>query len=142
MTGGLMNAGRNCLVVEDDEDIRGLLVDILQPIGFEVHAVETGAEGLRAAADLHLALITVDVGLPDMDGRELARRVRALSSAPILMITAFAATEDELGGIAAGADAYLSKPFRPAQLRAIIQQLCPLHSPDPTGKVARVKHQE
>lgn len=79
-----------CLVIEDDADIRGLLSVILTNAGFEVHAIETGAEGLHAATRLDLTLITLDLGLPDMDGRDVSRRLRALTEAPILIITAFA----------------------------------------------------
>lgn len=115
-----------CLVIEDDEDIRDLLTLILVQDGFEVHAVETGTEGLRfAAGATDLALVTLDLGLPDMDGRDVARRLRILSSAPVLMITAFAESNDELDGMAAGASAYLVKPFRPAQLRALVREYCP-----------------
>lgn len=115
-----------CLVIEDDEDIRDLLTLILTQDGFEVRAVETGTEGLSIAAGATpLALVTLDRGLPDMDGRDVARSVRTLTAAPILMITAFAESSDELDGMAAGASAYLAKPFRPAQLRAFVRELCP-----------------
>lgn len=114
-----------CLVIEDDADIQGLISLILLAAGFEVHTEETGTAGLLAASERQLALITLDLGLPDVDGRELARQLRTVSSAPLLMITAFAETADELLGIAAGASAYLTKPFRPAQLRALVNQLCP-----------------
>lgn len=68
-------------------------------------------------------VLTLDVGLSDISGLELAGRLRVATSAPILMITAFAANTDELNGMAAGADAYLISPFRPAQLRAAVQEL-------------------
>lgn len=115
-----------CLVIEDDPDIAGLLETILTGMGFEVRVEETGTDGILSAAGLELVLITLDVGLPDRDGREVARRLRGLSDAPILMITAFAQPGDELDGMAAGASAYLTKPFRPAQLRAKVLDLCPL----------------
>lgn len=115
-----------CLVIEDDPDIGGLLEVILTGMGFEVLVEETGTDGLLSAAGLELALITVDVGLPDMDGREVTRRLRAVSEAPILMITAFVEPGDELDSMAAGATAYLAKPFRPSQLRSLAQGLCPL----------------
>ncbi|AOY74143.1 response regulator (plasmid) [Arthrobacter sp. TES] len=114
-----------CLVIEDDADIQGLISLILSAEGFEVHSVETGTAGLLAASQQQLALITLDLGLPDVDGREVARQLRTVSSAPLLMITAFAETADELAGMAAGASAYLTKPFRPAQLRALVTELSP-----------------
>ncbi|MET4901612.1 response regulator [Paenarthrobacter sp. CC6] len=114
-----------CLVIEDDADIQGLISLILSAEGFEVHTEETGTAGLLAASQRQLALITLDIGLPDIDGREIARQLRTVSSAPLLMITAFAETADELAGMAAGASAYLAKPFRPAQLRALVTEFCP-----------------
>ncbi|MDI2036883.1 response regulator transcription factor [Paenarthrobacter nitroguajacolicus] len=114
-----------CVVIEDDNDIRDLIDLILSAEGFEVHAFETGTEGVMAAERLNPTLITLDVGLPDMDGREAARLVAAVSPAPILMITAFAERDDELHGIASGASAYLVKPFRPQQLREVAQGMVP-----------------
>lgn len=119
-----------CLVIEDDADIRHLIELILSGAGYEVRAVATAADGLLAASSLDLVLITLDIGLPDADGRDTARQLRSLSDAPVLMITAYAATDDELAGIAAGATAYLSKPFRPAQLRTLVQKLREQTTPD------------
>ncbi|MFC8041598.1 response regulator transcription factor [Paenarthrobacter sp. NPDC057355] len=115
-----------CVVIEDDHDIRDLIDLILSSEGFDVHAFETGTEGVMAAERLNPALITLDLGLPDMDGREAAKLVAALTPAPILMITAFAEREDELQGMASGAAAYLIKPFRPQQLREAALELAPL----------------
>lgn len=114
-----------CVVIEDDADIRDLIDLILTDAGFEVHAFETGAEGVMAAERLKPALITLDLGLPDMDGREVAGLITLVCQAPILMITAFAERDDELHGIASGATAYLIKPFRPRQLRDLALGLCP-----------------
>ncbi|MFP3578898.1 MULTISPECIES: response regulator transcription factor [unclassified Arthrobacter] len=119
---------RTCLVIEDDEDIGGLLEAILSSAGFSVSVEETGTDGLLAAAATAPSMITLDVGLPDMDGREVARALRKFTQVPIIMITAFAQPGDELDGIAAGATAYLSKPFRPAALRDLVQKLFPSDS--------------
>jgi len=118
-----MTARGICVVIEDDHDIRNLIELILGAEGFEVHAFETGTEGVMAAERLNPILVTLDVGLPDMDGRAAAGLIAAVSPAPILMITAFAEREDELHGIASGASAYLVKPFRPRQLREIALRL-------------------
>ncbi|MFB9857051.1 response regulator transcription factor [Paenarthrobacter aurescens] len=120
-----MGSQRKCLVIEDDPDIRDLIALILTDAGFDVQAVETGHDGLIAAERLKPSLITLDLGLPDMDGREAARLITSVSDAPILMITAFAERDDELHGIASGATAYLIKPFRPRQLRELALQLSP-----------------
>lgn len=121
-----MNPSRPlCLVIEDDEDLRTLLCLILTSEGFEVHTEATGAGGLDAVGRLNPTLITLYLGLPDMDGRDVARDLRRQSAATLLMITGRTSTDDELESIASGASAYLTKPFHPARLRAIIQQLFP-----------------
>jgi DNA-binding response OmpR family regulator len=124
-----MENKRVCLVVEDDNDIRGLISVVLQRAGFEVRAVSTGADGIAAAADPAVALVTLDLGLPDMDGHVVARAIRALSAAPLLFLTARSEEDDVLAGMASGAAAYLTKPFRPKELRELALQLCPAPVP-------------
>lgn len=121
-----------CLVIEDDADIGGLLEAILAGEGFDVHVETTGTGGLAAAARLEPALITLDLGLPDMHGHDVARTLRERTTAPILMITALARPGDEIAGFAAGASAYLAKPFRPAELRDLVSNLLPDTAPGTT----------
>jgi two-component system OmpR family response regulator len=134
-----MNKGRVCLVVEDDEDIRSLIGIVLTRAGFEVRAVRTGAEGIAASADSAVSLITLDMGLPDMDGHVVARAIRALNNAPILFLTARAEKDDVLAGMASGAAAYLTKPFHPRELAKVAGELNPVRSTalDPAPKAAR-----
>ncbi|MBP2269267.1 DNA-binding response OmpR family regulator [Pseudarthrobacter sp. PvP004] len=113
------------LVIEDDQDISELIALILSGAGFEVEPVASGVEGLRTAAVLQPDLITLDVGLPDMDGRDVARGLLIVCTAPIIMITAHAGVDMELEGMAAGAIVHLIKPFRPGELRALADRLCP-----------------
>jgi DNA-binding response OmpR family regulator len=121
-----MTSRGTCLVVEDDEDIAGLLELILSQAGFTVRVERTGTTGIQAAASItDLTLVTLDLGLPDLIGTEVARKLRTFTSVPILVITAFTVIEDELAAMAAGADAFMLKPFRPAQIRATIDELCP-----------------
>lgn len=120
-----MENKRVCLVVEDDKDIRGLITVILSRAGFEVQVVSTGAEAIAAAGDPAIALVTLDVGLPDMDGHVVARAIRGLSKAPLLFLTARSENDDLLAGMASGAAAYLTKPFRPTELRDLALQLSP-----------------
>ncbi|WP_104180754.1 SpoIIE family protein phosphatase [Arthrobacter sp. B0490] len=113
---------RRALVVEDDVDIRGLLVQVLTREGFEVSEAATAREGLekaRAGADL----ITLDLNLPDGDGVEVCREVRTFSDAYILMITARTDEIERLTGLETGADDYISKPFSPRELVARIKSL-------------------
>jgi CheY-like chemotaxis protein len=140
--GGTLGSRGFCLVIEDDRDIRDLVTLILTRIGFDVHAVGTGVEGIAAAWEHHPVLVTVDLNLPDMDGLDVARHIRARSEAPMLFITARAELDDEMAGMASGAAAYLIKPFRPRQLTEMVNKLCPVgpltaHSLEPGGQPAR-----
>ncbi|BCW80136.1 MULTISPECIES: response regulator transcription factor [Micrococcaceae] len=120
-----MEQQRVCLVVEDDDDIRGLISVVLSRAGFKVTAVGTGAEGIAAASDPAIALVTLDLGLPDMDGHVVARAIRVLTTAPLLFLTARSEEDDVLAGMASGAAGYLTKPFHPKELKALAGQLCP-----------------
>jgi len=133
-----MENRRICLVIEDNDDIRGLIGMVLRRAGFEVRSAATGAEGIAAAADPAVSLVTLDLGLPDMDGHVVARAVRALRSAPLLFITARAEDDDLLAGMASGAAAYLTKPFRAQELRDVANHLCPdpAHAPAGAGTSA------
>ncbi|MEV7135664.1 response regulator transcription factor [Arthrobacter sp. NPDC093128] len=118
-----------CLVIEDDADIADLVSFILSQAGFEVHVARSGMEGLDAAAALDPALITLDLGLPDIDGLHVAQGLRGITAVPILMLTARARITDEMDGLSAGASGYLVKPFRPRELRILADRLCPAKSP-------------
>ncbi len=128
-----------CLVIEDNDDIRGLITVVLNRAGFDVRTVGTGAEAIAAAADSRVSLITLDLGLPDMDGHVVARAIRALSTAPLLFLTARSEQDDYLAGMASGAAAYLTKPFHPKELREVALRLCPAAAtapatPDPASR--------
>ncbi|MDQ0145529.1 response regulator transcription factor [Pseudarthrobacter niigatensis] len=120
-----MEQQRVCLVVEDDDDIRGLISVVLAHAGFKVTAVATGAEGIAAAADPAIALVTLDLGLPDMDGHVVAQAIGNLTTAPLLFLTARSEEDDVLAGMASGAAGYLTKPFHPKELKELAAQLCP-----------------
>ncbi|ALE04625.1 two-component response regulator (plasmid) [Arthrobacter sp. ERGS1:01] len=122
-----------CLVIEDDQDIRGLIDTILTQAAFEVHAVASGAEGVAAARDLGPVLVTLDLGLPDIDGREVARQIREVSEAPLLLLTGRPGPGDEAAGMASEAGAYLTKPFRPQELRSFADLLCPVDEVERQG---------
>lgn len=108
------------VVVEDDEEIRGLLTEVLSQSGFAVHAAASGQEGVEAVRVHDPDIITMDVGLPDFDGLEASRRIRTFSDAYVIIVTGYADEADALMGFEAGADDYLIKPFRPRELRARI----------------------
>lgn len=108
------------VVVEDDEGVRESLEDFLLQCGFMVHTASTGVEGVAAVRQHHPVIVTINVNLPDFDGFEASRRIRAFSSGYIIMVTGRADEADTLMGFGAGADDYIIKPFRPRELRARI----------------------
>jgi DNA-binding response OmpR family regulator len=109
------------LVVEDDEGIGSSLVRTLAGQGYEVDWARTGTEAL-AMVKPTTALVVLDLGLPDRDGLDVCRRLRARPSAPqILVLTARGEEADVVLGLDAGADDYLTKPFRLAELLARIR---------------------
>lgn len=118
-----MDDRRVAVVVEDDDDIRGLMVALLGQSGFEVHEASNGTDGVRAVRVYDPILVTVDLGLPDFDGYEVTRQVRQFTDAYVVMLTARGEEIDTLLGLDAGADDYLTKPFRPRVLRARIEAM-------------------
>ncbi|MEM6847356.1 MAG: response regulator transcription factor [Pseudomonadota bacterium] len=114
---------RTILVVDDDEDLREGLVDQLALYKeFEVVTGTTATEGIKAARDNDIALAIVDVGLPDLDGREAVRLLRSEGfKAPIIMLTGHTTDADAIVGLEAGANDYVTKPFRFAVLLARIR---------------------
>ncbi|MGR6967888.1 response regulator [Geodermatophilus sp. URMC 61] len=111
------------LVVEDTEEIRELVCTVLRRAGMDVRAVASGAEALaevrRAAPDV----VVLDLGLPDAEGTEVCRQIRAESECYVLMLTARAEEVDLLIGLAVGADGYMAKPFSPRELVARVQAM-------------------
>jgi DNA-binding response OmpR family regulator len=121
--GTAATAGRVALVVEDDEDIRTLIEFTLETQGFEVIAVGSGLEGVEAVRDHHPDLITLDLGLPGIDGIEACRRIREISDAYVVMITARAEEIDRLLGLETGADDFIAKPFSARELKARVNAM-------------------
>lgn len=109
---------KQILIVEDDVDILRILTLELEEAGFEVLAFETGMRGLSAIRENEPDLIILDLGLPDLDGQEIARRVRHTGDTPILILTAADEVETKVEMLNAGADDYLAKPFHVEELLA------------------------
>ena len=104
------------LVVDDAPENRMLVSALLLQQGFDVDQAEDGEAAVRAAQARELDLIVLDIGLPDIDGVEVCRRVRAFSDAHVLMLTAQDTELDKVVGFEAGADDYVTKPFSVAEL--------------------------
>ncbi|MGZ4712682.1 MAG: response regulator transcription factor [Acidimicrobiia bacterium] len=109
------------LVVEDEPNIADLVDLYLSREGFRVLKQPTGEGGLAAVRDHRPRLVVLDVGLPDIDGLEVCRRIRATSSLPVIFLTARADEIDRVLGLELGADDYLTKPFAPAELVARVK---------------------
>lgn len=114
---------RTAVVIEDDADVRNLLSAILKEAGFSCVAAGAGVEGINAVREHQPILTTLDVSLPGIDGFEVARRIRSFSNTYIIMLSARNEEIDTLMGLDAGADDYLTKPFRPRELRARIEAM-------------------
>lgn len=111
------------LVVEDTEEIRELVSTVLRKAGFDVRAVGSGADCMAEIRRQVPDLVVLDLGLPDADGTEVCRQIRAESECYVLMLTARAEEVDLLIGLAVGADGYMAKPFSPRELVARIQAM-------------------
>jgi DNA-binding response OmpR family regulator len=112
------------LLVEDDDDIAEPLVGALAREGYVVDRAETGAAALARGLEAAHDLVILDLGLPDLDGLEVCRRLRlAQPTLPILMLTARVEEVDTVVGLDAGADDYVTKPFRVAELLARLRAL-------------------
>jgi len=114
------------LIIDDDVDTLRLVGLMLQRQGYEISAATHGEQGLAKAFDEKPDLVLLDVMMPDMDGYEVARRLRknpATQSIPILMFTAKTQLDDKVTGFEAGADDYLTKPTHPAELQAHVKAL-------------------
>ena len=109
------------ILIEDDIDIRRLVADALATEGHDVETAATAMSGLELGIRNSPDLVIMDLGLPDLDGNELLRMVRAISSVPVMVITARGADEAVVRTLDAGADDYLIKPFSVAQLLARVR---------------------
>lgn len=113
-----MNDRRVVVVIEQDEDVRALLRTTLGDAGFEVHVAATGESGVELVRAKQPDTVTLDVVLPDMNGYEVARRIREFSHTYIIILSARSSLRATIKGFDAGADDYLVKPIRPRELRA------------------------
>ena len=106
------------LVVDDEPQIRRALRTSLEAHGYEVATVGTGEEGVLAAAEQAPDLMLLDLGLPDIDGTEVIRRVRAFSDVPVIVLSVRESQTDKVAALDAGADDYVTKPFGMQELLA------------------------
>jgi two-component system cell cycle response regulator DivK len=119
---------RRILVVEDQEDNRQILRDLLGSVGYDMIEADNGEDAIRLAAAERPDLILMDIQLPTLDGYEATRRIKAdpaLKAIPIIVVTSYALSGDQEKARAAGCDDYVTKPYSPRALLAKIGQYLP-----------------
>ncbi len=121
-----MSGGERILIIDDDEKLCRLIREYLGAMGYEVESAHTGTEGLKKALGKDYHAVILDVMLPEMDGFELLRQLRAESLVPVLMLTSRGDETDRIVGLEMGADDYLPKTFSTrellARLRSVIRR--------------------
>jgi len=121
------------LVIDDEESVRDVVRAYLEKDGFTVFTAANGRDGLALAERKHPDLIVLDLMLPDVGGEEICEEVRGRSDVPIVMLTAKAGEDERVGGLLAGADDYLVKPFSPrelvARVRAVLRRTGGVETP-------------
>jgi len=119
---------RCVLIVEDQEDNRKILRDLLSNAGYDLIEAANGEEGVALALSKRPNLILMDIQLPVMDGYEATHRIKSnpeLKSIPVIAVTSYALSGDEAKARAVGCDAYITKPFSPRQLLAKVREYLP-----------------
>jgi two-component system KDP operon response regulator KdpE len=116
-----MTAPPRILLVDDEASLQRTVAPLLRSRGYEVDVAGTGADALTLVAERAPALIVLDLGLPDLEGTEVCRRVRATSQVPIIVLSARGGETDKVNALDLGADDYITKPFGPEELLARIR---------------------
>jgi CheY-like chemotaxis protein len=129
--------GQSVLVVEDTDEIRELVVTVLRRAGMDVREASTGAACLEEVRREAPDVVVLDLGLPDADGTEVCRQLRAETDCYVLMLTARAEEVDLLIGLAVGADGYMSKPFSPGNWWPGCRRCCAGPGPPPSQSPGR-----
>ena len=137
MNGGSARGG-TILLVEDEEDIATLVRTYLEKDGFRVIWAARGAEAFAALEQNEIRLAILDLQLPDADGLDLCRAIRATSRLPIVIVTARDEEIDRITGLELGADDYVTKPFSPRELVARVRAVLRRAEPDEDGDLVAV----
>src|SRR5881394_2050241 len=116
-----MSSFARILLVDDEVPIQRAVAPLLRSRGYEVNVAATGTEALRTFRAQRSDLVVLDLGLPDIDGTEVCRQIRAESTVPIIVLSARGAEADKVNALDLGADDYVTKPFGPEELLARIR---------------------
>ncbi|MEX5294044.1 response regulator transcription factor [Kocuria sp. CPCC 205268] len=123
------------LVVEDDPQIARALLVNLKARGYRTHRAATGQQALQLAADEHPDVVLLDLGLPDMEGREVIEGIRGWSTVPIIVVSARGESHSKVDALDRGADDYITKPFAMDELLARLRAALRRARPDPAEPV-------
>ena len=118
-----MEPNKKIVVIDDELSVQEVVRGYLEKDGYFVYVAGNGQEGLALAERTNPGLIVLDLMLPDVSGEAICREIRSRSDVPILMLTAKSGEDDRVGGLARGADDYLTKPFRPRELVARVRAI-------------------
>jgi len=120
---GSVNAPGSVLVVDDDGDVRALVVELLTRSGYDVSEAPNGREALKLLYEQRPDLVLLDISMPELDGWATLERIRELSDVPVLMLSALGAELEKVRALRAGADDYVTKPFGRQELVARVEAL-------------------
>ena len=118
-----MNAPGSVLVVDDDGDVRALVVELLTRSGYDVSEAPNGREALKLVYEQRPDLVLLDISMPELDGWATLERIRELSDVPVLMLSALGAELEKVRALRAGADDYVTKPFGRQELLARVESV-------------------
>jgi two-component system KDP operon response regulator KdpE len=139
----MTQSGARILVVDDDPPIRKVLKTVLKAHGYAVSEAENGQEALRTSAESRPDLILLDLGLPDLDGIEVTRRLREWTQVPVIVLSVREKESDKIRALDAGADDYLTKPFGMgellARIRVSLRRLGPVDGSDPVFQMGDLR---
>ena len=116
---------RRILLIEDDDDARDSMAELLRLDGHDVKVASNGNDGVTSASSSSPEVVLIDIGLPDIDGYEVARRLRSNPTTArlrLVAVTGYGTQEDRKRALAAGFDEHLAKPVEPDELDALLQQ--------------------
>ncbi|MEL6368207.1 MAG: response regulator transcription factor [Pseudomonadota bacterium] len=126
-------AANHILVIDDDQQLAGMLSELLRLEQYTVTCAQSGESGLRQISASLPDLVLLDVTLPGMNGFKVLERIRSISAVPIIMLTARGEPDDRIDGLSRGADDYLPKPFNPRELllriQAVLKRTAPTQAP-------------
>jgi two-component system KDP operon response regulator KdpE len=130
-----MSNQSSILVIDDEIQIRRLLQITLEAVGYKVHFAASGEEGLQQAAMARPEIVILDLGLPDMDGVEVLKKLREWATFPIIILSVRASEQDIISALDAGADDYLTKPFHSGELLARVRTALRHHQSTEQGTI-------